>query len=166
MRKELVEEVKQIETRLNVYKKLERLSQENVHLQAEIKALQAKGQSCHEALTKIAQRSQECHEKMQSKIEELKKIEAEADRLHQTFAETRTKTRPIQGEIATTLDQVRHLKGEIREEEEMEKRQTEGIIRDELERQAREKIRRGEKLTWEEFQIIAEKGMDTENKSQ
>jgi uncharacterized coiled-coil DUF342 family protein len=98
---------------------------------------------------------------MLAKIEESKRIKAEADEQHQTFLQTREKAKPIQEEIAAALDQVRRLKGEIREEQEKQRKQSEETIRSELEKQAREKLKRGEKLTWEEFQLLAEKGMET-----
>jgi uncharacterized coiled-coil DUF342 family protein len=97
---------------------------------------------------------------MLAKIEESKKIKAEADNLHKTFVQTREKTRPLQEQIAYTLNKMRQLKGEIREEQQKEKKQSEETIRNELEKQAREKLKRGQKLTWEEFQMLAEKGIE------
>jgi uncharacterized coiled-coil DUF342 family protein len=158
--KELVEQVKQIEIQLNVYRKLEQLKHKILDLQTEINALQAEGKSCHDGLTRMAQKSQECHQKMLEKIEESKKVKAEADSLHQTFVQTREKEKPIREEIANVLDQMRQFRGEMREEEAIEKKQSEEAIRSELEQQAREKLKRGEKLTWEEFQLLAEKGID------
>jgi uncharacterized coiled-coil DUF342 family protein len=158
--KELVEQVRQTETQLKVYRKLALLKQKSLELQTEIKTLQAEGKTCHEALTEIAQKSQECHQKMLAKIEESKKIKIEADSLHKTFVQTREKTRPLQEQIAYTLNKMRQLKGEIREEQQKEKKQSEETIRNELEKQAREKLKRGQKLTWEEFQLLAEKGID------
>lgn len=164
--KELVEQVKETEIQLNVYKKLEHLRQKGLGTRAEIQALRAEGQSYHEALTKTALKSQECHEKMRSKIEESKKVKAEADGVHQRFVQTREKTRLVQDEIGVLQDQMRRLKNEVRQNEEEEKTRTDGAILGELERRAREKLKRGEKLTWEEFQLIAEKGIGTEDRNQ
>jgi uncharacterized coiled-coil DUF342 family protein len=74
--------------------------------------------------------------------------------------QTREKEKPIREEIANVLDQMRQFRGEMREEEAIKKKQSEEAIRSELEQQAREKLKRGEKLTWEEFQLLAEKGID------
>jgi uncharacterized coiled-coil DUF342 family protein len=164
--KEHVEQASQIEVQLNIYRKLQRLKQKTLATQAEIKTLRAEGQSYHEELTKTAHKSQERHEKMLSKIEESKKVKAEADSLHQTFAQAKEKTMPIQEEIVAILDRMRHLKNEVRRREELEKMQTERAILSELEKRAREKLKRREKLTWEEFQRVAEKGMDTGDSSQ
>ena len=161
--RELIEQVRQVETQLNIYKRLEQLRQKGLSTRAEIKALRVQGQSYHDILTKTAQKSQECHEKMISKIEESKRVKAEADSLHQTFMQTRERTRPIQEEIVALSDQIRQVKGEVRQKEEEEKKQAEGAILSELESRARNKLKRREKLTWEEFQQLAEKGIDTED---
>jgi uncharacterized coiled-coil DUF342 family protein len=163
---EYVEQARQIELQLNIYRKLQRLKQKTLATQAEIKTLRAEGQSYHEKLTKTAQKSQGRHEKMLSKIEESKKVKAEADSLHQTFAQTKGKIMPIQEEIEAILDRMRHLKNEARQREELEKGQNERAILSELEKRAREKLKRREKLTWEEFQRVAEKGIDTGDSSQ
>lgn len=164
--KEHVEKSRQIEAQLNIYRKLQRLKQKTLATQAEIKTLRAEGQSYHEELTKTAQKSQERHEKMLSKIEESKKVKAEADSLHQTFVQTKEKIMPIQEEITAILDKMRHLKNEVRQREEVEKMQTDRAILSELEKRAREKLKRREKLTWEEFQQVAEKGLDAGDSSQ
>jgi uncharacterized coiled-coil DUF342 family protein len=164
--KELVEQVKQTETQLNVYKKLEQLRQRSLSLRGEIKTLRAQGQSMHDALTQIAQKSQEFHEKMLLKIEESKKIKADADSLHLNFLQTKRRTKLVQHETTVAMDQMTRLKGEVRHKEEEEKRHTEGAILSKLEGRAREKLKRGERLTWEEFQLLAEKGMDTEDTGQ
>jgi uncharacterized coiled-coil DUF342 family protein len=55
------------------------------------------------------------------------------------------------------------LKDRIGQEESMEKTRNEEAMRKEIEKQAREKLKRGEKLNWEEFQILAEKGFGTQD---
>jgi len=55
------------------------------------------------------------------------------------------------------------MKGSVRREEEREKKKNEEVLRKKLEKRAREKLKRGEKLTWEEFQILAEKGIGTQD---
>lgn len=164
--KQLVEQVKQAETQLNIYKKLEHTKQKILETQAQIKALRAEAQQHHDALTQTAKKSQELHEKMLQTIEETKKVKAEADSLHQTHVQTREKSRTLQREINAQLEQAAGVRQEILQEEEQQKKQTEHIIRDHIERQAREKIKRKQKLTWQEFQLLAEKGINTEDQNQ
>jgi uncharacterized coiled-coil DUF342 family protein len=49
------------------------------------------------------------------------------------------------------------LRGQIRAEEEKERKEDEEALRQTLEKQAREKLERGEELSWEEFQLLAGK---------
>lgn len=161
--KELVERVKQIELKLSVFRKFEQIDKKVNQLRAEVKALDTEGKQCHEKLTTIAQKSQETHQKMMTKIDDSKKIKAEADNLHRAFVQTKEKLKSLQDDMTLTLIQIKQLKGEVHEEEEKEKKHGEEAIRNRLEQQAREKLKRGEKLTWDEFQILAEKGMGAQD---
>lgn len=161
--KELVEQVKQLEIRLNIRRKLGQLNQKMLELHAELKAIETKNRHYHEKLTETAQKSQGIHERMLEKIAEAEELKMEADNLHQLFLRTKERTKPFQGKIIEILDRIKRLKEEIREEEEKEKKRIEEVLREKLEKRAREKLKRGEKLTWEEFQILAEKGMTAQD---
>jgi uncharacterized coiled-coil DUF342 family protein len=155
--KELVEKVKQLETQLNIHRKLDQLNMKSLELQTELKTLETNKKLCHEKLTEAAQKSQEIHGKMLEKIAESKKIRMEADNIHKLFLQTREKTRPLQNDIVEISNQMKLLREQIREEEEKEKKKIEKTLREKLEKQAREKLKRGEKITWEEFQLLSEK---------
>jgi uncharacterized coiled-coil DUF342 family protein len=163
--KQLVEQVERVETQLNIYRKLEHVRETILNVEKEINSLQAQAQSCHKALTEIAQKSQELHQRMLSRIEESKTVKAEADRLHQSYLETKEKIGTIQQEITVTLDQARQKRQEILQEEQRRQKQAEENLRGKIEKQATEKLKRRQKLTWEEFQILAQKGIDTQEKS-
>ena len=100
---------------------------------------------------------------MLKKVEESTNLKAEADRLHKVFVQAREKTVPLRKEIAEALGLLGQLRSELREDEKKQKEKSEGALREKLESQAREKLRRGEKLTWEEFQLLAEKGMKAQD---
>jgi uncharacterized coiled-coil DUF342 family protein len=156
--KELVERVKQLEIQLNIHKKIEQLDQKILELRTETKALDINAKHHHEELTENAQKSQQIHAKMLEKIEESKKLKIEADCMHKLFLETRERMKPIKEEFLRASNQIRMLNAEIQREESEEKKKSESALREKLEAQAREKLKRGERLTWEEFQLIAEKG--------
>ena len=161
--KELVERVRQAEVQLNIYRKLEESDKKELELKTEIRALDVEGKTCHGRLTQIAQSSQETHEKMLHKIEESKKIKAEADSYHQEFIRALEKTKAIRQEINAIAGQVRQIKAEMHEKEVNEKKLNEDSLRSKLEQQAAEKLKRGEKLTWEEFQLLSEKETETQD---
>lgn len=161
--KELVERVRQAEVQLNIYRKLEESDKKELELKIEVKALDVEGKTCHERLTQIAQNSQETHEKMLHKIEESKKIKAEADSYHQEFIRVLEKIKAIRQEIDAIAGQVRQIKAEKHEKEVKEKKLNEDSLRSKLRQQAAEKLKRGEKLTWEEFLLLSEKETETQD---
>jgi uncharacterized coiled-coil DUF342 family protein len=161
--RELVEQVRQLETRLNVYRKLESLSQKIRALQAEIADLEMRSKLWYEKLTKTACESQELHHGMLRRIEELKELETKADNQHKSFLQAREKGKAIQQEIIKTSTLVKQLQDELRAGEDQEKKRREDALRKKLEEQIREKLKRGEKLSWEEFQLFAEGGVETQD---
>lgn len=161
--KELVERVRRAEVQLNIYRKLEESDKKELELRIEVKALDVEGKTCHERLTQIAQSSQETHEKMLHKIEESRRIKAEADSYHQEFIRVLEKIKAIRQEIDAIAEQVRQIKAEMREKEVKEKKLNEDSLRSKLGQQAAEKLKRGEKLTWEEFKLLSEKETETQD---
>jgi uncharacterized coiled-coil DUF342 family protein len=157
--KDLVEKVKVLETQLGVHRKVEQLNKKIDALHKEVTNLRAEREHFHEALTAQSQKSQEIHAKMLAKIEDSKKTKTEADSAHKRFLEERTKAQPLREEIAVISRKIRELKTDVREQDEKERKQSESLLRQTLEYKAREKLKRGEKLSWEEFQLLAEKGL-------
>jgi len=157
--KELVEKVKQLETQLAIYRKLEQLAKRIGQSRAETKTMKSESELLHRQLTENAQKSQETHRKMLEKIEETKTLKKEADSMHKEFLQVKERTRPLQEEVRLVVNQIRQLKGEIRMEVQRETKESQDALRETLERQAKEKLKRGEKLSWEEFQLLAEKGI-------
>lgn len=157
--KELVEKVKQLETQLAIHKKLERMTGRIAQLRTEIKTMKSQSELLHKQLTEGALKSQETHGKMLEKLEDSKALKTEADNMHKEFLQAKERTRPVHEEMKLMLSQIRQLKGEMREEMQKEKKESQDALRETLEREAKEKLKRGEKLSWEEFQLLAEKGM-------
>ena len=157
--KELVEQVRKLEAQLAVHKKIEQKIEKVAQMRVEIKTLKAENEVLHKELREKAQKSQEIHKRMIKKIDESKAVKTEADSAHKQFLLAKERTRPIRQEINALSNQVRQLKDEMREEERREKKENENALRETLEKQAQEKLKRREKLTWEEFQLLAEKGM-------
>lgn len=152
--RELVEQVKHLENQLNVHRKLEKMNQKIRERQAEIKATKVKEEQFHGKLTETARRSQQIHQEMLGKLEESQNLKAEADGQHQLFLQARESARPIQKGIVELSDRLRQSKLQKRAEEELEKKTSEEALRKKFGREAREKLNRGEKLTWEEFRLL------------
>jgi uncharacterized coiled-coil DUF342 family protein len=161
--KEMMVQVKQLETQLSVYRKIEKLSQKGSELRSYVNTLKNENEVRHQKLTTLAQRSQELHKNMLEKIEEAKTKGKEADEMHKQFLEAKVKAKPLQDEIVTVSAQMLQLRKGLQEAEQKQKKESEDTLRQTIEKQAREKLKRGEKLSWEEFQLLAEKGMTSQD---
>ena len=181
--RELIENVKQLETQLIAYKKIEKELKKITELEQGLKAVDETADKLHTELSSLAQKSQETHQKMLAKIDEAKKIKAEADAQHLAYLLSREKINSLNDERRKLSGQKRQLyqtqqqiyqlerqKQETqrqqdehqRQQEEATKKTAEQSLKQQLEAQAREKLQRGEKLTWEEFQLLAKDDEDTE----
>jgi len=157
--KQLVEKVKQLEAQLNVHRRIEQLSRKKLELTTELKALKARAKDLHERMVSEAEKSQQIHKEMIKKLEEAKKLKTEADSLHKLFLQAKEKLRPVKEEIDKILEEIKRLKEEMAAEAEEEKRKSEENLLESVAKNALEKLKRGEKLTWEEFKILTEKGL-------
>ena len=161
--KELVGKVKQLEVQLDIHRKYEHLNQRICNLRAEITRLKTDSESCHQVLITKARVSQEKHARMLARIEEGKKIRAQADDMHKRFLEAKQKAMLVEERLANVSNEIKQLKGEIREEQQKERKHDEDALRQSLEEKAREKLKRGEKLSWQEFQLLSEKGVTAQD---
>ena len=57
------------------------------------------------------------------------------------------------------IAQIRALLSQAKSEEAMKKTKRQTELMQELEKKALEKMKRGEKLTWDEFKVLTEKGL-------
>jgi len=154
--KKLVERVKQLELQLNIYKKIEQQSKKITELRNELRAIEGKANAYHQELIVAAQNSQELHATMVAKIGEAKKIKIEADRLHSAYIQAKEQAKPLYQEMKEITEKKKKLQDVIREEDEKQKKNAEKALKEKLESQARDKLARGEKLSWDEFQLLAD----------
>ena len=57
------------------------------------------------------------------------------------------------------MQQIKSLKQEIQQKEKEQQTKRQEQLREEAAKKALEKMKRGEKLTWEEFKILSEQGI-------
>lgn len=162
--KKLIETVKQLEMQSSAYRKIEQQKKKIDNLQHGLETLDETGENLHTQLSDLAQRSQETHQNMLSKIDEVKKVKEEADAIHQAYLQSKERAKPLDQERRRLSEQVRLLRETARREDETARKATEKSLKEELESKAREKLERGEKLSWEEFQLLSEEdGSETQD---
>jgi uncharacterized coiled-coil DUF342 family protein len=154
--KRLVENVKQLETSLNIYKKIDAHAKKISELRKEHETLKTAAESAHQQLTEIAERSQEIHAKMIAKISESKSIKDEADSLHAAYIQAKEQAKPLHEEFKRLTEHRKKLQDAAREEDKKRKKNAEKTLKEKLESQARDKLQRGEKLSWDEFKLLAD----------
>ena len=175
--RKLIENVKELETQLSAYKKIEQQLKKIADLEQGLRKLDETGDKLHTELSALAQKSQETHQKMLAKIDEAKKIKTEADSLHQTYLQARENAKQLNEERRKLAEQKRKLQDSQnrfyesqrrlnetqRHQDEAARKTAEQALKEKLESEAREKLQRGEKLSWGEFQLLAE---DDESETQ
>ncbi len=180
----LIERVKQLEIQLSGYKKIDRQYKKISELQSERKPFQMGADSLHQELTELAKKSQELHLQIISKVEQAKKDKAEADKHHEAYIQGKEQTKQLLVETAVLTGQIKGLKNTIMErnkrlreknqaDREMARAKTEEAknqrqfadknLREKLGSQARDKLQRGEKLSWNEFQLLDDQTEDKED---
>ena len=154
--KRLIENVKQLETKLNIYRKIDIKVKKIAELRKELVTLEANADNAHQELTEIAKKSQELHTKMMVKISGSKIIKDEADSLHGAYVQTKEQVKPLHEKVKKLTEQKKKLQDIIQEEDKKRKKNAEQALKEKLESQARDKLQRGEKLSWNEFQLLSD----------
>lgn len=175
--KRLIDQVKEIEIQLAVYKRIDLHNKKINEIKKELKVFQDKADAFHREVTDNAKKSQDLHAKMLAKFEEMKKLREEATNLHLQFLLAREKIRPMHDEIGRCLEQRQRLFGlrqgqyeerqkqfeTAKQEVEKQKKAKEQEIKEKIGSEVREKLQRGEKLDWREFQLLAGDDSETED---
>jgi uncharacterized coiled-coil DUF342 family protein len=93
---------------------------------------------------------------MIDKISESKNIKSEADNLHAAYVQAKEQSNPLHEEFKRLTEQRKKLQDALRKEDEKQKKNAEKVLKEKLESQARDKLRRGEKLSFDEFKLLAD----------
>ncbi len=183
--KQLIENVKELEIQLKSYKKIDLQHKKIKELIAHRKTFDIQADVYHKELTEIAQKSQELHKIIIEKVESIKKDRAEAELLHQSFLKAKEQNNHTYDQIRELISQNAGIRVSIKEqyqtrrveaeakrkaEEERIKQELtdraikEQAIKEKIGSEAREKLNRGEKVSWDEFQLML--GDDKEDESE
>jgi uncharacterized coiled-coil DUF342 family protein len=153
----LIDQVRQLEAQLSVYKRIGKSKEKLMVLRTEENALDTEVRTCHEKMSELAEQSQEFHEEMLENLNEARNLEPEADSAHQKYLEIKQQAQNLHQKYVELLDKVKASEKERQEAEEEKQAKYQHELLNQLEERAIKKLKRGEKLTWEEFKILAEK---------
>lgn len=185
--KRLIGNVKELETQLIGYKKIDVQRKKLKELYEHKKTFDAQADVYHKELTEVAKKSQDLHAIMIEKLACMKKDRTEADALHQSFIKAKEQNSATYEQIRVLIAQSTGIKIGIREQyqtrrkedaarrkdqeekrkqEQAERAIKEAAIKEKIGSQAREKLSRGEKISWDEYAMMLGDEGDDETETQ
>ena len=156
---ELINQVRKLETQLVAQKRIKKVKDQLYELRTEQRSFGTEAKTVHEKLSDLADQSQRYHTQMITLLEESKNLQAEADEAHKNYVESRQLAQQKHEKCVELMGQIKAIQHDLKDSADKKKAKREDELKQELEERAIEKLKNGEKLLWEEFQILAEKGM-------
>jgi uncharacterized coiled-coil DUF342 family protein len=177
--KRLIDNVKQLEKQLVVYRKIDKQHEIINVSEAELKGIEIQRDISHQELTGAVGKSQELHASMLAKIKESKETKTEADATHAQFVLVKETLNPLRERLGLLIMQRRaliQLRREsiqrerssaslLHEADQKNKKAKEQELKEKLGSQAKDKLARGEKLNWQEFQLLADDGEEQDSET-
>jgi uncharacterized coiled-coil DUF342 family protein len=156
---DLVNQVRQLEAQLVVQKQIKKVKEKLFELRTEEKKFGSEAKTLHGKLSEMAEQSQKFHEQMLEALDKARKLQVEADDAHQKYVETKQQAQKLHQKCVELVEKIRTIERELKETADKKKAERQSELQKELEKRALAKLKRGEKLMWEEFQILADKGL-------
>lgn len=159
--KRTIAQVKELEIELAVHGEIRKLKKAASNNISEIRRLRSTIDEYHSELSELAKNSQECHEEMMSSLGQADKLSKEAEEAHQNFIKIKKEADGIHKSYSTLIAQIREIERQIREiDENVHREQIKKALesREKVSQQAQQKLETGEKLTFDEFKILIERG--------
>ena len=193
--KRLIENVKEIELLLSGYKKIDAQNVKLRDLFAKRKVFEDQADVLHKEVTDLAAKSQAIHSTLMEKVNTMRVSKAQADAQHQSYISTKDEVLPsIYVKIAELTGQLQSVKASIAEEAKVEanirrlqriaeqeanrqrvqtvkqrqqvQQEKQQAIKEKLGAEARDKLQKGEKLSWNEFQLMMSDDSKEESETQ
>jgi len=156
---DLVNQVRQLEAQLVVQKQIKKVKENLFELRTDEKSFGTEAKTIHEKLSELAEQSQKFHEQMLEVLDKARKLQVEADDAHQKYVETKQQAQKLHQKCVELVEKIRTIERDLKETADKKQAERQSELEKELEKRALAKLKRGEKLLWEEFQFLAEKGM-------
>jgi uncharacterized coiled-coil DUF342 family protein len=152
-----------LETQTVAQRQLLNLKDKLIEVQTEAKAFGTQANLKHDELSQLANQSQEFHNHLVETFDKIKTLRQSADQTHQKYLEFRQKADKSHDKCVEIRKQIKSLKEEMKSKEKQQYVQKSQALKDQATAKAREKMRRGEKLTWDEFKLLTDEEEATEH---
>jgi uncharacterized coiled-coil DUF342 family protein len=157
--KRIIEQISELEKQLAAFKQTQSMWTEIKTMQHQLRNMRTQEKETHRQIAQLAEESRQIHQTMSEKGANIPKLKADAEEAHEKFIENRREAQKVHLQCVPIMAQIRALLLQTKTEEQKKKARRQTELMQELERKALEKMKRGEKLTWDEFKILAEKGL-------
>ena len=154
----LISRIKKLEAELTVHKQIRELEAVATELKAEIGTLKIQADTIHSELSKLAEESEVYHRKMMEIVEAASKVKGEADSAHKSYVELKNLAADAHREYMERLDRIEQVEYRTRTHEELERQKKVDEAKKKREETASQKLRKGQKLSFEEFKLLVEQG--------
>ncbi|MCQ5362441.1 MAG: hypothetical protein NO515_04215 [Candidatus Methanomethylicia archaeon] len=158
----LLQRRSELEKKLMIFKRAREIDQEINSLKTSSEELRTKADLVHKEILSLAEESKVHHESMIKSLEECKPLSAELEQVKVEIASIKTAIESSKKELSELVSKYKEVRESVMKQKiEMLAEQTRQIItkRSELAERAAEKIKNGERLTFEEFAaMLAMKG--------
>jgi phosphoserine phosphatase len=155
--RKLIDQIKTLKLELKIYQNIYSLKDKLAKLENEITDLK-KGIFHHkEKIVKLAEKSQIVHKKMIDKFRESRELKVKADEAHQKYIKYYAEAKILHSEYVESLAQFNSLYRDIKESEKKSKEKEKIALLKQFEVEALNKLNRGEKISFEEFKLLAER---------
>jgi uncharacterized coiled-coil DUF342 family protein len=157
--KRMVQQIAELERRLVSYKQTQAMWSEIKTSQQQLRDLRTEEKEFHGQIAQLAEQSRQAHRMLIEEGANIPKLKTEANVSHQKYIDTRKQVQKLDQQCELLTAQIRLALSKSKSEEEKKKAKRETKLMQELEEKALGKMKRGEKLTWDEFKVLAEKGL-------
>ncbi len=154
----LIGQVKELEGQLNVLKRKKEIEGKIAKLRNESRSIELQANIIHKRLTELAEESEVYHKKMMEFVDSATELKRKADEAHQSYINTRTKGDNAHFEYMAKMMMIRELENQIKSYYEAEQMQREVEVQKKVEDLAENKLKKGKKLTFDEFKLLVDKG--------
>lgn len=150
----IIEQIKALERQMDFYRKLKTMEEEARNLENRLKELESEVTFHRNRIAENVVESQKFHEMMIKTLNEINELKSRLNDVNSKYMENRSKAADLRLKHKDLLNQIYAIRKLIREEEERRRRESIAAIKEKVKKEALEKIKRGEKVSFEEFKIL------------
>jgi uncharacterized coiled-coil DUF342 family protein len=150
----LVARIGLLEAKLVKHKDLKNVRDKLLQLKVEVGALRIAAQTTHQELTKLAEESEKTHITMQQRVKLLTEKKKEADSKHKEFLEQSKHRHDAIAALKSAIARIEEIRSQIGVVTASTKIEKAEKLKSKYKEAAEEKLRSGQKLSFEEFQAL------------